>query len=119
MSKNNKNFRKELEFQLGQFSLFLEEKLKPRTIHRHEVVIVNLIDFLCVDCDVSEYTQIQRGMVCSKFCNWYCSNMADLTESQVNTSVKKFFSFLIHEQDIPIGDDVLKGLKINAISDKN
>ncbi len=38
--------------------------------------------------------------------------MADRTESQVNTSVKKFFSFLVTEQHITLNKDLLTGLGI-------
>lgn len=55
-------------------------------------------------------------MVCSRFRQWYCSNIADLSESQVNASVKKFFSFLVLEQRIAIAKDVLTGLKIKSES---
>lgn len=114
MYENNEVFRKELEAKLSLFKIFLKENLKPRTIHRHVVVISNLIDYLCFDWGVSDYHQIRRGMVCSHFRRWYCSNIADLTESQVNTSVKKFFSFLLNEQNISVNEDVLKGLNIKT-----
>ena len=116
MYEDNDQFRKELNIHLTQFEIFLQPKLKPRTISRHLVVISNLIDFLCFDCGVGSFQDIRRGMVCSRFRQWYCSNMADLTESQVNTSVKKFFSFLVFEQGVSIGQDVLKGLKIKSVN---
>ncbi len=90
-------FRKELNQQASQFKIFLQAKLKPRTIHRHIAVTGNLIDFLCFDCGVTQFEDIRRDMVCSSFRRWYCSNMKDLTESQVNASVKKFFHFLVAE----------------------
>ncbi len=111
---DNEPFRKELEQQTNQFETFLQSKLKPRTIYRHAVVIGNLIDFLCFDCGVTQFQDIRRGMVCSSFRRWYCSNMQDRTESEVNTSVKKFFHFLVTEQNISVGKDVLAGLKITA-----
>ena len=114
MKDESEPFRKELEQQVGQFKTFLQAKLKFRTIYGHVVVIGNLIDFLCFDCGVTRFEDIQRGMVCSRFRNWYCSNMQDRTESEVNTSVKKFFHFLVTEQGIPIGKDVLVGLKVTA-----
>lgn len=113
---DNENFRSELKAQLAQFEVFLAGKLKPRTIYRHTVVVTTLISFLCFDCAVNDYREIRQGMVCSRFRRWYCSNIADLTESQVNTSVKKFVSFLVYEQGVSIGEDVLKGLKIKPVS---
>jgi hypothetical protein len=55
-------------------------------------------------------------MVCSRFRRWYCSKIGDFTESEVNVSVKKFFAFLVYEQKIAIGKDVLTGLKIKSES---
>ncbi|MCI5138799.1 MAG: hypothetical protein D3922_10375 [Candidatus Electrothrix sp. AR1] len=111
---DSEQFRKELERQASQFEIFLQAKLKPRTVYRHVVVIGNLIDFLCFDCGVMQFEDVRRGMVCSSFRRWYCSNMQDRTESEVNTSVKKFFHFLVKEQGISIGKDVLIGLKITG-----
>jgi glutamate-1-semialdehyde aminotransferase len=107
-------FHKELERQADQFEAFLQAKLKPRTIYRHVVVIGNLIEFLCFDCGVTQFKEIRRGMVCSSFRRWYCSNMQDRTESEVNTSVKKFFHFLVREQGVSVGKDVLVGLEITV-----
>jgi len=111
---DGEQFRKELERQKGQFKTFLESKLKPRTIYRHMVVIGDLVDFLCFDCGVTQFKDIRRGMVCSSFRRWYCSNMQDRTESELNTSVKKFFHFLVTEQGVSVGKDVLAGLKISV-----
>lgn len=108
----NEDFRKELRNHLNQFEVFLQQKLKPRTIHRHLCVIDTLIDFLCFDCNVSDFQEIHRSLVCSRFRRWYCSKIGDFTESEVNTSVKKFFAFLVCEQGIAIGKDVLTGLNI-------
>ncbi len=110
--KDIESFREELKNQLTQFEIFLKAKLKPRTIYQHSLVIGNLIDFLCFDCNVSSFQDIRRSMVCSRFRVWYCNNMADRTESQVNASVKKFFSFLVFEQKILVDKNVLIGLKI-------
>ena len=113
---DNEIFKTELKVQLAQFEIFLQQNLKPRTIFRHSCVIDTLIDFLCFDCNVRNFQEIRRGMVCSRFRQWYCSNIADLSESQVNASVKKFFSFLVFEQRIAIAKDVLTGLKIKSES---
>jgi len=111
---DSEQFRKELEQQADQFEAFLKSKLKPRTIYQHMVVIGHLVDFLCFNYGVTQFEDIRRGMVCSSFRRWYCSNMQDRTESEVNTSVKKFFHFLVMEQGISVGKDVLIGLKITA-----
>lgn len=113
---DNEKFRQELKLYLVEFEKFLQQTLKPRTIYQHTLVIDALIDFLCFDCNVSHFEEICRSMVCSRFRQWYCSNIADRTESQVNSSVKKFFSFLIFEKGIIINKDILIGLKIKALS---
>ncbi|MFM7601972.1 MAG: hypothetical protein ACKO7R_12370 [Pseudanabaena sp.] len=111
---DNERFRTELKVHLAQFEVYLQQKLKPRTIHRHLCVIGTLIDFLCFGCNVSNFQEIHRSIVCSRFRRWYCSKIGDFTESEVNTSVKKFFDFLVCEQKIAIGKDVLTGLNIKS-----
>ena len=61
------NFKTELEQHLSQFKIFLQPKLKPRTIHQHCVVISYLIDFLCFGCGATGFQDIRRSMVCSRF----------------------------------------------------
>lgn len=113
-SLENERFQKRLEALEKSFKRSLQGQLSERTIRRHGSVIQLLIDYLCWDCNVSSFAAIQRGMVCSRFRQWYCCNIQDLTESQVNTAVRKFFTFLVHEKGILIGPDVMKGLKIKA-----
>jgi len=115
MLNTNEVFQEELKSHLAKFEIFLQQKFKLRTIHNHVVVISHLIDFICWDCNVSSFLEIHRGMVCSRFRQWYCSNTGD-SESQANASVKKFFTFLVFEQGITINKDVLTGLKIKINS---
>ncbi len=115
--KEYERFRTQLKYQLNQFEAFLQKTLKPRTINRHIPVITSLIDFLCFDCSVSDYSQIRRSMVCSRFRQFHCSNTGD-AESQVKTSVKKFISFLVFEKGIFIDKNVLKGLNLSQKSAK-
>jgi hypothetical protein len=115
MLNTNEVFQEELKSHLAKFEIFLQQKFKPRTIHNHVVVISHIIDFICWDCNVSSFLEIHRGMVCSRFRQWYCSNTGD-SESQANGSVKKFFTFLVFEQGIAINKDVLTGLKIKIDS---
>jgi len=100
---------------LAKFEIFLKQKLKPRTVYNHAVVISHFIDVICWDWNVSSFLDIRRGIVCSRFWQSYCSNTGD-SESQANGSVKKFFTFLVFEQGIAIGKDILTGLKIKVDS---
>ncbi|AFY62614.1 hypothetical protein [Synechococcus sp. PCC 6312] len=108
-------FRKEFETYLAQFENYLLTRLRLGTVRQHMAVIRMLIDYLCWDCQVAGFSQIKRGMVCSKFRRWHCGHTGDL-ESQVKTSVKKFFMYLIECHQIPIGQDVIKGLEIKLKS---
>lgn len=105
-------FRKELEALLGQFERARQGQLTSRTLRRHATVVQALIDFLCCDCGVGSFAAVRRSMVCSRFRQWYCTNMQDRTETQVNTVVKTFFAFLVFEKGIVIGKDVFTGLKL-------
>lgn len=110
-SANTDLFREELELYYIQFEAYLLQRLRPRTVNNHLAIIGTLIDYLCWDCQMTEFSQIKRGMVCSQFRRWYCGHTGEL-ESQVETSVKKFFTYLITVQAIPLGQDVMKGLEI-------
>ncbi|MDS3860077.1 hypothetical protein RIF25_04565 [Thermosynechococcaceae cyanobacterium BACA0444] len=110
-SANTGLFRAELELYQVQFEAYLLQRLRPRTIRQHMAVIGMLIDYLCWDCQVTDFSQIRRGMVCSQFRHWHCGHTGDL-ESQVKTSVKKFFTYLLECHQIPMGQDVIKGLEI-------
>jgi len=105
-------FRQQLEALLRQFERSLQGQLSPRTIRRHTRVIAVLIDYLGWNYEVCRFEGIRRGMVCSRFRRWYATNLQDCTETQVNTSVKKFFAFLVYEKGIAIGKDVFTGLKL-------
>lgn len=110
-SANTELFRAELLLYQLQFEAYLLERLRPRTVNNHRAIIGMLIDYLCWDCQVSDFTQIKRGMVCSQFRRWYCGHTGEL-ESQAKASVKKFFTYLIERHQIPLGQDVIKGLEI-------
>lgn len=107
-------FRKELERQARHLAACLQAKQQPLTIYRHMVVIGNLIDFLCFDCGITRFEDIQQEMLCSRFCSEYGSNVQGQTESEVKASVKKFFHFLVNKQGVSVGKDVLVGLNLTS-----
>ncbi|WP_295389958.1 hypothetical protein [uncultured Thiodictyon sp.] len=80
------------------FEARLSEKLSKRTVNKHIVIISCLTDFLCFDCGVRCLDDLTVGMVNSRFRRWYGSKIADATESEVKTAVRKFFLFLAEEK---------------------
>lgn len=89
----SEHFRNHMAALQRQFERSLQGQLSDRTIRRHATVVSALIDYLCCDCGIYSFPAIRQGMVCSRFRQWYCSNLQDRTETQVNTAVKKFWLF--------------------------
>jgi hypothetical protein len=109
-------FREQLDSYCNDFEDYLMQSVTKRTAHKHSCVTSLLIDYLHWDCSVSSFSEITRGMVCSSFRRWYASKVADLSETEINTSVKKFFSYLVNERGVEVGKDILVGLKIKVVS---
>jgi site-specific recombinase XerD len=90
--------RKYLESLQREFEISLSGKLSERTIRKHSANIGLLIDFLCFDCGVRDLDDITAGMVNSGFRRWHTNKVGDATESELKSSVKKFFRFLEQEK---------------------
>jgi len=97
---NDDECRDYLEFLQEKFEVHLSEKLSPRTVRKHSVIIGLFIDFLCFDCALTDINKITVGMANSNFRRWYLSKVGDATESELKTAIKKFFTFLSHEMGI-------------------
>lgn len=108
--KNELSFREELENLNQEFSQMLTEKYSKRTADKHYQVVDLFIDFICWDMQVKSMDEITRGMANSYFHKWYLSKIGDRTESELKTSIKKFFMFLDEEKGIT-NEVVLKSFR--------
>jgi len=95
---NDVECRKCLEKLRKEFEIYLADKLAKRTVYKHVVIIGLLIDYLCFDCGVRDLDDITVGMVNSGFRKWHTSKIQDALESEIKSSVKKFFLFLEKEK---------------------
>ena len=87
-------FREELEGLNQEFEKSMVEKYSKRTAEKHYQVVDLFIDFICWDMQVKSIEEITRGMANSSFRRWYISKIGDRTESEIKTSIKKFFQYL-------------------------
>lgn len=94
----------------GEFHRDLSNTFSLRTAHQHAVVIDLFIDFLLWHTDVRSIDEITRGIANSYFRRWYMSKIADRTESELKTAIKKFFKFLAEKQGIE-NEAVLQSFK--------
>ena len=77
-----------------EFEISLSGKISDRTIKKHSAIVGLLIDFLCFDCRLQDLNDLTVRMVNSKFRKWHTSKIGDAQESELKSSVKKFFLFL-------------------------
>ena len=108
--KSEQEFRKELENLNQEFRQMLTKKYSQRTADKHYQVVDLFIDFICWDIQVKSMDEITRGMANSSFRKWYYSKVGDLRESELKTSIKKFFIFLDEEKGIA-NEVVLKSFR--------
>mgnify|MGYP002642004089 CR=1 FL=1 len=111
-TSNEIPFREQMEELNKNFTQAIEEKYSKRTAEKHYQVIDLFIDFICWDMQVSRFEDITRGMANSYFRRWYISKIGDRTESELKTSIKKFFLYL-HENEGLTSETVLKSFKRN------
>jgi site-specific recombinase XerD len=69
-------------------------------IHKHAQILALFIDFVCGDTDVRRIEEITRGIANSHFRRWYQRKVGDRTESELKTTIKRFFHFLAEEKGI-------------------
>ena len=108
--EDKKLFREKLEELNRNFKEMLNEKYTKRTAEKHYQVVDLFIDFICWDMQVSSIDEITRGMANSYFRRWYISKIGDRTESELKTSIKKFFRYL-HENEGITNETVLKSFR--------
>ena len=105
-----KPLRNQLQQLNGEFEHFLALSFTPKTIRKHTNVIHLFIDFLEWHTDVNSIDDITRGIANSYFRKWYLRKIGDLRESEIKTSIKKFFRFLAEQKNI-VNEPVLKSFK--------
>jgi|GEM_PF-443092 len=86
-----------------EFEHFLSYSFTPKTVRKHSGVIQIFIDYLEWDTDVTSIEDITRGIANSYFRTWYLNGANDLRESELKTSIKKFFRFLAEQKNIVYG----------------
>jgi site-specific recombinase XerD len=92
--------RKQLEEYARDFAHALAKQFTPKTVRKHTAIIALFIDFVCWDTDVRRIEEITRGIANSAFRQWYLRKVGDRTESELKTTIKKFFQFLAQEKGI-------------------
>ena len=92
--------RKQLEEYARDFERALAQQYAPKTVRKHMAIIALCIDFVCWDTDVCRIEEITRGIANSAFRQWYLRKVGHRTESELKTTIKKFFQFLAQEKGI-------------------
>jgi site-specific recombinase XerD len=92
--------RTQLEQCARDFARTLAQQYTPKTVRKHAAIIALFIDFVCWDTDVRRIEEITRGIANSAFRQWYRRKVGDRTESELKTTIKKFFQFLAQEKGI-------------------
>src|SRR5215475_2710074 len=85
--------REQLEECARDFERALAQQYAPKTVRKHIAIIALFIDFVCWDTDVHRIEEITRGIANSAFRQWYLRKVGDRTESELKTTIKKFFQF--------------------------
>ena len=98
--KDKEPLRKQLERCAHDYTQVLARQYTPKTIRKHEQILALFIDFVCWDTDVRRIEEITRGIANSHFRQWYQRKVGDRTESELKTTIKKFFHFLAEEKSI-------------------
>ena len=90
--------RTQLEHCARDFAHALAQQYAPKTVRKHTAIIALFIDFVCCDTDVRRIDEITRGIANSHFRQWYQRKVGDRTDSELKTTIKRFFHFLAEEK---------------------
>ena len=91
--------RQQLEQCARNFEQALAKQYTAKTVRKHAAIIALFIDFLCWDTDIRQIEEI-CNIANSYFRQWYRRKVGDQTESELKTTMKKFFHFLDREKGI-------------------
>ena len=92
--------RKELEHYAQDFAHALAQHSAPKTVRKHTAILALFIDFVCWHTDVRSLEEITRGIANSHFRQWYQRKVGDRRESELKTTIQRFFSFLAEEKGV-------------------
>ena len=98
--KEKEPLRSQLEHCARDFARTLAQHAAPKTVRKHTAILALFIDFVCWDTDVQRFDEITRGIANSQFRQRYLRKVGDRTESELKTSLKRFFSFLAEEKGL-------------------
>jgi hypothetical protein len=102
--------RKQLEQCARDFERLLAQQYVPKTVRKHMAILALFIDFVCWDTDVRRIEEITRGIANSAFRQWYRRKVGDRTESELKTTIKRFFQYLDRNKGIT-NEAVLKSFQ--------
>ena len=91
--------RKQLEECARDFERALAQQYAPKTVRKHMAIIALVIDFVCWDTDVCRIEEITRGIANSAFRQWYLRKVGNRTESELKTTIKKFWLMCSHRAE--------------------
>jgi site-specific recombinase XerD len=95
--------RTQLEHYAQDFARALADHATPKTVRKHTAILALFIDFVCWNTDVQQLGEITRGIANSQFRQWYQRKVRDQTESELKTTIKRFFTFLAEEKGLRNG----------------
>ena len=98
--KEKEPLRTQLEYYARDFVRALAQHSTPKTVRKHTAILALFIDFVCWNTDVRSLDEITRGIANSQFRQWYQRKVGDRTESELKTTIKRFFSFLAEEKGL-------------------
>ena len=108
--KDKEPLRTQLERCAHDFTQALAQQYTPKTIRKHAQLLALFIDCVCWDTDVRRLDESTCGIANSHFRQWYQRKVGDRTESELKTTIKKFFHFLAAEKGIK-NEAVLKSFQ--------
>ena len=92
--------RTQLEQYARDFARTLAQQYAPKTVRKHTAILALFIEFVSWQTDVQRIEEITRGIANSAFRQWYLRKVGDRTESELKTTLRKFFQFLAQAKGI-------------------
>jgi hypothetical protein len=92
--------RTQLEQYARDFARALAQQYAPTTVRKHTAILALFIEFVSWQTDVQRIEEMTRGIANSAFRQWYLRKVGDRTESELKTTVRKFFEFLAQAKGI-------------------